>query len=147
MSYYLYRCTGIIVLKGLTGEMSSIKLLAIWLIRRVLMDRFARQRLREVLKRVQGDRSVRQFAIDLDVALGTMQNWLQGTGLPSTRNLEKIARSAGMSVQELHDELVGNKNTPPEPKSPRDVFQVAVRNLDDEGLRELIKLLVEAIGR
>lgn len=109
------------------------------------MDEGARRRLAEILKNVQGDRSVRQFALDLGVALGTVQNWLQGAGLPSLENLEKIAVAAGISVEELFAELRGEK-TSPAPRKAEDVLQVAMQ-LDDEERRRLIKLLVDAIGR
>lgn len=109
------------------------------------MDDEARKRLARILTKVQGDRSVRQFAFDLGVALGTMQNWLQGSGLPSAKNLEKIATAAGMTVEELFDELNG-KRTVFEPKRAEDVLQIALR-LTDEERRRLIKLLVDVIGR
>ncbi|ALF55741.1 hypothetical protein ACX27_27435 [Nostoc piscinale CENA21] len=96
--------------------------------------------------RVKGDRSVRQFALDLDVAVGTVQNWMSGSGLPNAENIEKIATAAGMSVQEFYDYLSGDEKTL-EQKSSRDIFQIAVRNLDDEGIRELIVLLVGVVGR
>jgi transcriptional regulator with XRE-family HTH domain len=107
------------------------------------MEVGAKQRLAQILARVQGDRSVRQFALDLDVALGTMQNWLQGAGLPNAKNLEKIAVAAGMTIEELFAELRGETKTP-SPKKAEDVLQIALL-LDNEQRRRLIKLLVDNV--
>ncbi|MBD2364479.1 helix-turn-helix transcriptional regulator [Anabaena minutissima FACHB-250] len=114
-------------------------------IKLLAMDGEAKKRLAQILIKVQGDRSVRQFALDLDVALGTMQNWLQGAGLPNANNLERIAAAAGMSIEELFAELRGEKISPT-PRKAEDILQLAL-HLDDEERRRLIKLLVDAIGR
>lgn len=110
----------------------------------IAMDSAAKKRLAQILIRVQGDRSMRQFAMDLGVSLGTVQNWLQGSGFPSADNLGKIATAAGMSIEELFNEVRGQEKTPYTPKMAEDVLQVALL-LDDEQRRRLIKLLVDHI--
>lgn len=99
--------------------------------------------MKQILEEARRGRSVRQFALDLGVALGTMQNWLQGSGFPSAGNLEKIATAAGMSVEDLFRELKGEK-TSPAPKKAEDVLQIALL-LDNEQRRRLIKLLVDNV--
>lgn len=110
------------------------------------MDDESKRRLARILARARGDRSVRQFALDLGVALGTAQNWLQGSTFPSSRNLEKIAIATGMKIEELFKELRGENVDTSEPKVAENVLQIALR-LNSEEQRRLIKLLVDAIGR
>lgn len=112
----------------------------------VLMDEVeAKKRLARILAKVQGDRSQRQFAIDLGVGLATVQNWLSGQTFPSGKNLEKIAVAAGVNIEELFNQIKGNEAIYT-PKVAEDVFQLALQ-LDDNERRRLIKLLVDVIGR
>ncbi len=108
------------------------------------MDQGSRRRLAQILKGIQGDRSVREFARDLDVSLGTMQNWLDATGLPSIENLGKIAAVVGMTVQELYDAMNGEQQQTPLPKKAEDVLHIVLQ-LDDRERRRLIKLLMDHI--
>jgi transcriptional regulator with XRE-family HTH domain len=106
------------------------------------MDELARGRLVELLRKVQGDRSQADFAKELKVSTGAYQNWLAGR-IPSTNNMEKIAKAAGMSIQELHSAING------EPvaqtfKTANEVLQIALQ-LDNEQLRRLAKLLIDHI--
>ncbi|WP_414755604.1 helix-turn-helix domain-containing protein [Anabaena sp. CCY 9910] len=112
-------------------------------IKHLAMDDGAKKRLAEMLVEVQGDRSVRQFAMDLGVALGTVQNWLQGAGFPSARNLEKIATASGTTIEELFAKLRGQEAIYT-PKVAEDVLRIALQ-LNDEQRRRLIKLLVDSI--
>ncbi|WP_099067897.1 helix-turn-helix transcriptional regulator [Nostoc linckia] len=107
------------------------------------MDDDAKRRLAQILARAQGVRSQRQLAMDLGVALGTVQNWLQGQGFPSSENLEKIAVAAGMSIEELFNQIKG-ENVSYSPKVAEDVLTIALQ-LDVEQRRRLIKLLVDNI--
>jgi transcriptional regulator with XRE-family HTH domain len=114
-----------------------------WLILELLaMDDEARRRLINLIVKVKGDRSQRQFALDLDVSLGAVQNWLQGR-VPSSENLEKIATSAGMTIEELFQEIRGEE-AGYTPHLAEDVLQIALQ-LDNEQRRRLIKLLVDYI--
>ncbi|HYX15074.1 MAG TPA: helix-turn-helix transcriptional regulator, partial [Nostoc sp.] len=82
-----------------------------WLaIRQILMDEQARKRLAEIVIQARGERSQSQFAADLGVSLGAVQNWLKGQGMPSAKNLEKIATAAGMSLEELFTEINGGES-------------------------------------
>lgn len=84
----------------------------VYLLHGCLMDRGAKERLATVLRRVQGDacgngkaeRTERELALQMGVALATVQNWLGGAGLPNIENLGIIAQEAGMTVQELYQE-------------------------------------------
>ena len=106
------------------------------------MDELARQRLIELLMRVQGDRSQRIFAKELGVSTGALQNWLLGR-VPSSENLEKIAAAAGMSIQELFNQING-ESPAYSPQVAEEVLEVALQ-LNDEQRRRLIKLLVDNI--
>lgn len=106
------------------------------------MDEAARQRLVELVKRIQGDRSQRKFASDLGVSTGALQNWLQGR-VPSSENLENLATAAGMTIEELLNEIRG-ETVAYTPRVAEDVLQIALQ-LDDEQRRRLIKLLVDNI--
>ena len=108
------------------------------------MDQGARVRLAAILKGVQGDRSVREFARDLNVSLGTMQNWLDATALPSIENLGKIATAARVSVQELYEAMNGEQQKTPPPKKAEDALPVVLQ-LSDKERRRLVKLLMDHI--
>ncbi|BBD69557.1 helix-turn-helix domain-containing protein [Nostoc commune NIES-4072] len=117
-----------------------------WLeIRQILMDDQARKRLAEIVIKIRGERSQSQFAMDLGVSLGAVQNWMKGQGMPSAKNLEKIATAAGMNLEELFSQI--NGDDPKEiysPKVAEEVMQVA-RKLDIEQRKRLIKLLIDDI--
>lgn len=106
------------------------------------MDEAGRRRLAELVKRLQGDRSQRKFASDLGVSPGALQNWLQGR-VPSSENLENLAIAAGMTIEELLNEIRG-ETTAYTPKVAEDVLQVALQ-LDNEERRRLVKLLIDNI--
>lgn len=106
------------------------------------MDELARRRLIELLIRVQGDRSQRIFARDLGVSPGALQNWLLGR-VPSSENLERIAAVAGMSIQELFNQINGESPVYT-PQTAQEVLEIAL-HLNDEQRRLLIKLLVDNI--
>jgi transcriptional regulator with XRE-family HTH domain len=82
-----------------------------------LMDQKARDRLIQKLTEAQAGRSQRKFADDLEVALGTVQNWLRGDSFPMVDKFEKIAASLGISQQALFSYIVTGSeeiiNAPP----------------------------------
>ena len=108
----------------------------------LLMDVEARRRLKKLIERIKGDRSQRQFALDVGVSLGAVQNWLQGR-VPQPENLEKVAIAAGLTIEELLVEVRGEGATYT-PRVAEDVLQIALQ-LDSEQRRRLIKLLVDNI--
>ncbi|MBN3948382.1 MAG: helix-turn-helix domain-containing protein [Nostoc sp. NMS7] len=115
----------------------------IWLtIVTLQMDDLAKQRLIDLLVRVQGDRSQREFARDLEITPGALQNWLLGR-VPSSDNLQKIATAAGMTIEQLFSELKGESSVYV-PKVAEDVLQIALQ-LNNEQRRRLIKLLIDTI--
>lgn len=71
-----------------------------------LMDAHAKARLIQKLTEAQAGRSQRKFAEDLDVALGTVQNWLRGDSFPMVDKFEKIAASLGTSQEALFSYIV-----------------------------------------
>lgn len=107
------------------------------------MDAAAKKRLANLIGDLQGRRSLRVFAQDLGVSLKTVQNWLEGGTLPSTKNLQKIAIAANMNVEELYTYLNGQQ-IKYVPKVAEDVLRLALQ-LDKEQRRRLIKLLVDNI--
>ena len=115
----------------------------IWLIiYGLLMDDAARGRLKELLLRVQGDRSQRDFAADLGVTPGALQNWLRGR-VPSSENLERIAIAAGLTIEGLYNEINGGSAVYV-PRVAEDVLQIALQ-LDREQRRRLVKMIIDHI--
>ncbi|MBD2437393.1 helix-turn-helix transcriptional regulator [Nostoc sp. FACHB-110] len=108
------------------------------------MDAAAKGRLTTLISDLQGQRSLRNFARDLGVSLKTVQNWLEGDNLPSTRNLQKIAIAANMNVEQLYAYLNGQQ-IKYVPKVAEDVLRLALQLNDDER-RRLAKLLIDNIG-
>lgn len=111
----------------------------------VTMDEEARKRLKEILEQVRAGRSQRQFARDLGVSLGTVQNWLSGDSFPSSEKLEKVASVAGMSLEQLFVYLKGEDATRQGlPKVAEDVLFHA-KSLDKSQQVRLLKLLIDEI--
>lgn len=107
----------------------------------LMMDGDAKKRLAMIVAKAQGERSQRQFAKDLGVSQGTVQNWLGGVGFPSSENLERIAVAAGMTLEELFNQVKGEESISA-PKVAEDVLQLA-RQLDKRQRKRLVKLLID----
>lgn len=107
-----------------------------------LMDEKARSRFIQKLVEAQAGRSQRKFAEDLDVALGTVQNWLRGDSFPMVDKFEKIAASLGTSQEALFSYIVTGSeeliNAPPTiPSVAEDVRAYAHPLSVDEKIRLL----------
>lgn len=112
----------------------------------VIMDSQARKRLKEILESCRAGRSQRQFARDLGVSLGTVQNWLSGDSFPNSEKLEKVALVAGMSLEQLFVYLKGEEVTSlGEPKVAEDVL-VHAKSLNKSQQVRLLKLLIDEIA-
>lgn len=112
----------------------------------VTMDEEARKRLVQLLEFCRAGRSQRQFARDLGVSLGSVQNWLSGDSFPSSEKLEKVAVVAGMSLEQLFVYLKGEEVTNlGEPKVAEDVL-VQAKSLDKAQQVRLLKLLIDEIA-
>ena len=109
------------------------------------MDDDAKQRLKQILEQVRAERSQRQFARDLGVSLGTVQNWLSGDSFPNSEKLEKVAVAVGMSLEQLFVYLKGGATKPGEPRVAEDVL-VQAKTLDKEQQVRLIKLLIDELA-
>lgn len=73
------------------------------------MDQGSKQRFVEKIVQAQAGRSQRRFARDLDVQLGTLQNWLRGDSFPTPDNFKKIAAAVGMSQVQLFSYIFGDE--------------------------------------
>ncbi|MCC5636371.1 helix-turn-helix domain-containing protein [Nostoc sp. CHAB 5844] len=118
-----------------------------WLeiLEQVLMNRQFGERFREILNRAKGDRSQSELAKLLGVSSSAVQKWLSGNGFPSSDNLEKIAKAAGLSgVDALRNYLKGEEGVAQgdAPLSAEEAF-ISVRGLSKEERKRLIKLLVD----
>ncbi|QKQ75567.1 helix-turn-helix transcriptional regulator [Nostoc sp. TCL240-02] len=110
----------------------------------VMSDQFG-ERFREIVKRAMGDRSQTAFARELGVSSSTVQKWLAGNGFPSSDNLEKIAKSTGLSgVDALRNYLKGDMQSDSDarPMSPEEIFLLA-KQLTKEQRKRLINLMLE----
>lgn len=111
----------------------------------VTMDEEAKKRLKQILEQVRAGRSQRQFARDLGVSLGTVQNWLSGDSFPSSEKLEKVAVVAGMSLEQLFVYLKGDDATRRgNPEVAEDVL-IHAKELNKEQQVRLLKLLIDEL--
>ncbi len=107
-----------------------------------MSDQFA-GRFQEIVNRAKGDRSQSEFARELGVSSSTVQKWLAGNGFPSSDNLEKIAKSAGLSgVDALRNYLKGEVATAKSPMSPEEILLLA-KGLSKKQRKRLIQLMLE----
>ena len=106
-----------------------------------LMDSKAKTRLIEKLTEAQGGRSQRKFAEDLNVALGSLQNWLKGDSFPMVDKFEKIATSLGTSQEALFAYVVTGSeeinSSPDRPTVAEDVRNYSI----SLSVKEKIRLL------
>jgi transcriptional regulator with XRE-family HTH domain len=69
------------------------------------MNLEARERLASFVTRARGKRSRRAFARVLDVSNSAIQDWETLKSVPDTNNLKKIARSGGLTLEQLLEYL------------------------------------------
>jgi transcriptional regulator with XRE-family HTH domain len=106
------------------------------------VDEGAKRRLAQLLIRFQGDRSTRQFALDLDVSNTALQNWLSASSMPSPKNLEKIAAFIGMPIEELFAVLRGENATTDSPSKTVEQILNDFLKLPDEDKKRLLVLMI-----
>ncbi|MEH1821508.1 MAG: helix-turn-helix transcriptional regulator [Nostoc sp.] len=112
----------------------------------VLMSDQFEERFQEIVKRAMGDRSQSSLARELGVSSSTVQKWLSGNGHPSSENMAKIAKKAGLSgvdalLSYLKGEEVAN-DSGEQPISPEEIFLLAKR-LTKGQRKRLINLMLE----
>lgn len=109
------------------------------------MNQEAKKRFVEKLVQAQSGRSQRRFAIDLEVQLGTLQNWLRGDSFPTPDNFKKIAAAVGMSQVELFSYILGEEQAPTLPTVAEQALNYSKPLSKSEKVR-LIKLLVDEVA-
>lgn len=65
----------------------------------------SRERLAKIVRNTRGEQTQRAYAKKLNVSYAAIQDWEKAKTIPGTDNLEKIARSAGLTLQELIEYL------------------------------------------
>lgn len=76
------------------------------------MDSNAKRRLSELIKNLRGDLTQKEFAHILGVTYGAIQGWEnEEVNNPSSVNLAKIARHAGLTVEQLTARLDGRSES------------------------------------
>jgi transcriptional regulator with XRE-family HTH domain len=78
----------------------------------------------------------------MGVSLGAVQFWLKGR-VPSSKNLERIAAAANMSIEGLFNEIRG-EDAKVSSKKAEDILLLALQ-LDEQQQKRLIKLLVNRV--
>lgn len=107
-----------------------------------MSNQFA-ERFQEIVSRAKGDRSQSEFARELGVSSSTVQKWLAGDGFPSSDNLEKIAKAAGLSgVDALRNYLKGEAASSKSVMSAEEILLLA-KGLSKKQRKRLIELLLE----
>ncbi len=114
------------------------------------MNEEAKKRLRDKLMEAQGDRSQREFARNLGVALGTLQIWLRGDSLPMIDKFEKLASALGMSQEALFSYVVsgdrGKGNFPPATPTKAEDVRLYASALPVEEKIRLLSMIGEDIA-
>ncbi|NDJ20923.1 helix-turn-helix domain-containing protein [Nostoc sp. B(2019)] len=106
-------------------------------------DQFG-ERFREIVNRAKGDRSQTEFARELGVSSSAVQKWLAGNGFPSSENMDKIAKKAGLSgIDSLRSYLKGEAaSSSTDALSPEEIFLLS-KKLNKEQRKRLIQLMLE----
>jgi transcriptional regulator with XRE-family HTH domain len=108
----------------------------------LMSDQFG-ERFQEIVSRAKGNCSQGEFARELGVSSSTVQKWLAGNGFPSSDNLEKIAKAAGLSgVDALRNYLKGEVTTTKSPMSTEEILLLA-KGLSKKQRKRLIELLLQ----
>ncbi|MEH1786536.1 MAG: helix-turn-helix transcriptional regulator [Nostoc sp.] len=102
------------------------------------------ERFQEIVNRAKGDRSQGDFARELGVSPSAVQKWVSGNGFPSSENLEKIAKAAGLSGVDALRAYLKGEPAPSEssPKSAEEVLLIT-KHLSKEERKRLINLMLE----
>ncbi|MCC5618830.1 helix-turn-helix domain-containing protein [Nostoc sp. CHAB 5836] len=101
------------------------------------------ERFREIVDRAKGDRSQSALARELGVSSSTVQKWLSGNGFPSSENMDKIAKKAGLSgIDALRSYLKGEAESSADTMSPEEIFLLS-KKLSKEQRKRLIELVLE----
>lgn len=110
------------------------------------MDKDAKMRFVEKIKQAQAGRSQRAFARDIEVQLGTLQNWLRGDSYPTPDNFKKIADAVGMTQLDLFAYIFNEEmQAPVVPTVAEQALNYSKPLPKSEKVR-LIKLLVDEVA-
>jgi transcriptional regulator with XRE-family HTH domain len=109
-----------------------------------LMSGENRERLIEIITRAKGDRSQGELAAELGVSSSAVQKWLSGAGFPSSDNLEKIAKAAGLSgLDALRAYLRGVEGDQKEHSKVAEEILPIVQQMDKEERKRLMKMMID----
>ena len=75
-----------------------------------LMDSFPQDRLSQLIIKLRGTRSQRNFAKTLNVSYATIRSWEEGESLPGLPSLQKLADYTDQTIEELLDYLKGGED-------------------------------------
>jgi transcriptional regulator with XRE-family HTH domain len=76
------------------------------------MDSSAKRKFAELVKRLRGDLTQKEFADILGVTYGAIQGWEnEAVNNPSSANLAKIAHHAGLTIEQLMARLEGKNDS------------------------------------
>lgn len=103
----------------------------------------ARERLAEALQPLVGDNKMRAYARSLQVSSTTVAKWLECESFPSGKNVAKVARSLGMSLDEFSRKIIeGNDSGSFEPV---DQAISIIRSLPPADLSKVLMVIAELV--
>jgi transcriptional regulator with XRE-family HTH domain len=99
MFTYIYQCIHKSVYVSISLYRNVLKHICVYVF--LHMKQESKQRLAELVKRLRGRATQKEFAKRLGVTSGAIQAWENGEVTPGASNLVRIAKEAGYTLEEL----------------------------------------------
>lgn len=102
-----------------------------------------RERLADLIKEAQGDRTQREFALQIGVSQPALQGWLSGDSFPNRINLKKIATVLGVTTDELERLIESGEEGSVD--TVDEVYELVMKRLDREGQAQLLRRMMDRL--
>ena len=118
----------------------------------LLVDHTATERIANLIKKLRGNKSQRQFARVLGVSYASIRSWEQSESMPSLQSLQLIAAYSNQRIEELLDYISNNGEDKSNIKELDKIYLAedileAIEKMPKVEKTKLIKLLINDVSK